>query len=94
MAIFHLFEKDDVFLHLNIDSSSFDIEKDQLLDQGFERVGEPIHAENSQSAHEKFKKKQYDELHNSSTFLGAATSGGASNFLRFVTEIDPKKKNK
>ncbi len=94
MAIFHFFEKDQVILHLNIESGSFEIEKNQLLKQGFERVGDPVHAENSQLAHEKFKKIQYGELHNSSTFLGAATTGGASNFLRFVTEIDTKKKSK
>ncbi len=94
MAIFHFFEKDDVILHLDISSHSFVVEKDQLLQQGFERVGDPVHADNSQLAHENFKQIQHDELYNSSTFIGAATSGGASNFLRFVTEIDTKKKAK
>ena len=91
-SVFHFFEKDEIILHLVIDSASFDIERDQLIEQGFERVGEPVHAPTNQQAYKKFRKMRHDELHNSSTFLGAATSGGASNFLRFVTEIDSVKR--
>ncbi len=92
-SIFHFFQKDETVVHLDISSSSFINEKDQLIEQGFERRGEPIHAKSIQQAYKKFNKAQHDELYNSSTFLGASTSAGASNFLRFVTEIDPKKKS-
>lgn len=90
-TIFHFFQKEDITLHLDVNSSSFLSEKEQLIALGFERRGEPVHAQTRQQASKKFKQMQFDELHNSSTFLGASTSGGASNFLRFVTEIDSKK---
>ncbi|PKG40509.1 hypothetical protein [Psychromonas sp. Urea-02u-13] len=89
-AIFHFFEKDELILHLNIDSPSFLTEKEQLVEQGFERIGDPVHAQTNQQAHQKFKQMQLDEMNTSTTFLGAATSGGAGNFLHFVSKVKEK----
>ncbi len=62
MTIFHFFKKEKVITHLDINSNSFETEKTQLIEQGFERVGEPIHSENSKLALEKFHDKQFLEL--------------------------------
>ena len=62
MKTFQFYQKDKVILHLDIDSSSFSAEKDQIVDQGFERIGDIVKAENSQSANDKFKTIYFDEL--------------------------------
>lgn len=82
MISYYFFHKDDVFLHLNINSLTFQIEKQQLLDQGFERIGDKVKAENSQIAHEKFNLMLQNELSN--------IYSGANNLLRFTTGIKSK----
>ena len=62
MAIFHFFSKEKVLLHLDIDTETYETEKEQLLDQGFERSGRPIHADNVKLGIEKYHEKQIDEL--------------------------------
>ncbi len=64
MATFQFYQKESVTQHLDVDSSSFLAEKDQLIEQGFQRIGDIVHAENSQLAHEKFKTIHLDELQN------------------------------
>jgi len=64
MATFQFYKKDAVTQHLDMDSSSFLVEKDQLVEQGFERIGDVVQAENSQLAHQKFKNIHLDELQN------------------------------
>ncbi len=64
MATFQFYKKDTVTQHLDIDSSSFLAEKNQLIEQGFERIGDTVQAGNSQLAHDKLKNIHLDELQN------------------------------
>ncbi|WP_022941403.1 hypothetical protein [Psychromonas hadalis] len=64
MATFQFYQKDNITVHLDVDSPSFLQEKDQLVKQGFERISDIIQAETSQLAHEKFKTVHLDELLN------------------------------
>lgn len=89
-SIFHFFEKDDIVLHLDINSASFLSEKEQLVEQGFERIGDPVHAHTNQQAHQKFTQMQLDEVNASTTFLGAAMLGGGGNLLHFATKMKQK----
>ena len=68
-------------MHLDVDSPSFLIERDQLVDQGFERIGDIVQADNSVLVHEKFKTIYLDELQDyANTHLFVATVG-VSGFL-------------
>jgi len=89
-AIFHFFEKEGLVIHLDINRASFLSEKEQLIEQGFERIGDPVHAYTNQQAEKKFKQMQLDEVNTSTTFLGAATTGGAGNFLHFISKVKEK----
>lgn len=81
MATFQFYQKEKISLHLDVDSPSFLIERDQLVTQGFERIGDIVQAENSQLAHEKFKTIHLDELKNyAETHLFVGTLG-VSGFL-------------
>jgi hypothetical protein len=62
MMTFQFYVKDTTAVQLDIDSPTFSAEKDQLVEQGFERVGDVVQADNSEQAHEKFKSIHLDEL--------------------------------
>ncbi len=62
MASFQFYQKDTITLHLNVDSSTFLQEKHQLVEQGFERVGDVILAKSVEDAYEKFKTIHFDEM--------------------------------
>jgi len=63
-------------LVLDVDSRSFLVEKEQLVEQGFERVGDVVQADNSEIAHEKCKTIYLDELNNfANTHLVAGSLG-------------------
>lgn len=76
MATFQFYQKEQIALHLDVDSPSFLTEKYQLVEQGFERIGDVVRAENAQLAHEKFKTIYLDELKNfADTHLFVGTAG-------------------
>ncbi|MGF1749363.1 MULTISPECIES: hypothetical protein [Vibrio] len=80
MATFQFYQKDKVLLHLDVSSPSFLAESEQLIDQGFECIGDIVEAENSQIAHEKFKTIHGDELKvlaKSQLVVGVVTAGTA-----------------
>ena len=64
MATFQFYVKDKTALHLDVDSSTFVTEKYQLVEQGFERVGDVVQANNVEQAYKKFKAIHLDELKN------------------------------
>ena len=78
MASFQFYKKDKILVHLDVHSPSFTTENEQLIDQGFELIGDIIDAENSQVAHETFKSIHGDELRvlaKSQMWIGIATAG-------------------
>lgn len=78
MSTFQFYQKDKVALHLDVNSPSFLAESEQLIDQGFERIGDIVEAENSQIAHEKFKTIHDGKLTilaKSQLVVGIATAG-------------------
>ncbi|GLO62432.1 hypothetical protein MACH09_29400 [Vibrio sp. MACH09] len=79
MSRFHFFIKGDTKTHLDIDSKAYGEEKDQLLSQGFERIGGTIHAENSCEAYEKHESELRSEL----SYLV-----GGNNLLRFAKGLN------
>ncbi|GIC75766.1 hypothetical protein [Moritella sp. F3] len=82
MLTFHFYVKEETVVHLDINSPIFLIEKEQLVAQGFERVGDVIRANNSAEAFEKFKHIHLDELgqfsgaHIVASLIGSLTSSG------------------
>ncbi len=62
VSTFQFYVKEAVAVHLDVDSATFLAEKEQLVTQGFERVGDIIQADNSGQAFEKFKSIHLNEL--------------------------------
>lgn len=78
MASFQFYNKDSVSLHLDTNSRSFTTESEQLIEQGFEPIGDIIEAKDSRAAHEKFKSIYLNELKNfakSQVVVGVLTAG-------------------
>lgn len=74
MATFQFYKKQNALVHINIDTSSFMLETEQLLEQGFEIVGDIVKAETSYVAFNKFKSTQIDQQNqfsNSHLFVNA-----------------------
>ncbi|WP_022940552.1 hypothetical protein [Psychromonas hadalis] len=61
MEAFQFYKKQNALVHININNPSFNTEKVQLVEQGFERVGRAVEAETSYAAFNKFKSIHQDE---------------------------------
>jgi len=79
MASFHFFQKEETTVHLDLNSPSYQAEKEQLLAQGFERGSGYIEAENTEQAYKKFAQEQKSSY--------SAWYSGRSNLLRFTRGI-------
>jgi hypothetical protein len=62
MLIFQFYVKESIAVPLDTNSKTFLVEKEQLVVQGFERVGDVIKADNSEQAFKKFKAVHLNEL--------------------------------
>lgn len=62
MSTFQFYVKEAIAVHLAVDSSTFLTEKEQLVKQGFERVGDVIQAEDAKQAFDSFKNIYMNEL--------------------------------
>ncbi len=73
MATFQFYVKEKTAIPLDVDSISFLVEKEQLVKQGFERIGDVLQAPDSEQALDKFKTIHLSELQdfaNSHLFVG------------------------
>lgn len=62
MLTFQFYAKESVAVHVETSSPTFLKERDQLVAQGFECVGDTIQADNSEQAFENFKSIHLKEL--------------------------------
>lgn len=79
MASFHFFQKEETTVHLDLDSASYEVEKEQLLAQGFERISGYIEADNTEQAYKKFAKEQKNSY--------SKWYSGRSNLFRFTNGL-------
>lgn len=75
MYKFQFYKKDEVLLHLNVDSPSYLEESEQLIAQGFELKCAIVEAENSQLAHEKFKIKELENFTKAEVLIRVLSAG-------------------
>ena len=76
MKVFQFYVKESTAVHLDTASPTFSSEKDQLVEQGFERVGDTVQADSSEQAFDKFKTIHLNELEQfSGTHLMAGAIG-------------------
>ena len=62
MKTYQFYTKQDVLVHLDIDGESYKEEKEQLVAQGFNPVGDLVQAENAEQAFKNLKSSNLDEL--------------------------------
>ena len=75
MTTFQFYKKLNALVHVNIDAPAFINEKKQLIEQGFERVGNIVQAETSYAAFNKCKAIHFNELqHFNKSHLFVSTS--------------------
>ncbi|MFO6423323.1 hypothetical protein [Motilimonas sp. KMU-193] len=83
MKTFQFYVKQDAVLPLDIDDPNYSEEKAQLVEQGFELVGDLVQAETSAQAFEKFKTSDLEEL---AGFAGwHLVTGGIGAILGFTS---------
>ena len=69
MTTFNFYKKGDFVLPHDINTPNYVAEQEQLIEQDFELIGEPVHAKSVQQAHKKFNRAQYGKLDNSSVAI-------------------------
>ncbi len=75
MNTFQFYKKQNALVHVNINNQLFGAEQQQLVDQGFESIGEIVEAETSYAAFNKFKIlhfKKLQQISNSHLFVNSS----------------------